>query len=104
MESRPSATSPRTASGQPQQAQRVRDRAAILADPLGQHLLRVPELADQPLVTGRFLERVQILALEVLHQRHFERLRGATSRTTAGTSCSPARCAARQRRSPAISS
>ena len=53
-----------------------------------------------------FFDRVEILALDVLDQRHLEdvvRLLGlATSRTTTGTRRRPACCAARQRRSPAM--
>ena len=100
--SAPSSTSWRTARRQLEQADRVRDRAAILADPLGDLVLGQPELVDQPLERGRLLERPEVGALHVLDERALERLRSSTSWTTTGTSCSPARCAARHRRSPAI--
>ena len=63
------------------------------------------EVLDQLLVGGRLLERVEVLAVEVLDQRLLDGSRGRRlSRTMAGIVASPARLAARQRRSPAISS
>ena len=73
---------------------------------VGDLLLRELELVGQAAVAERLLDRVQILALQVLDQRHLEQLRlpgrAATSLTTTGTLSSPACCAARQRRSPAM--
>ena len=63
------------------------------------------ELVREALVGGGFFDRVQIFALDVLDQRDLEQLRlvaGRTSLTTTGHRERPARCAARQRRSPAM--
>ena len=85
------------------QAQQVGDRAARAPDRLRRRVVRQPEFVDQPREPVRLLQRIQVLALDVLDQRHRERrLRREPSRTSAGTSFSPARCAARQRRSPAM--
>ena len=56
-----------------EQPQEVGDGRAALADPLGHRLLRHVEVLDQLLVGGRFLERVEVVAVEVLHQRVLER-------------------------------
>ena len=64
-----------------------------------------PEVLDELLVGGRLLERVEVLAVEVLDQGLLERgVVGRDLAPRAGIVCSPARLAARQRRSPAISS
>jgi hypothetical protein len=47
---------------------------------------------------------MQVLAMEVLDQACSSSAVSSILRTTAGTDCKPARLAARQRRSPAISS
>src|SRR5579885_697790 len=47
--------------------------AAALADGLGEALLRVAELLHEPAVALGFLERAQILALDVLDEGDFER-------------------------------
>ena len=62
------------------------------------------EPVDQLAIGRRFLDRVEILALEVLDQRELQLLPPADSRTTAGMCVRPASRAARSRRSPAISS
>ena len=49
-----------------EQPQRVGDRRAALADPGRDLVVREREVLDQLLVRGRFLERVQLLALDVL--------------------------------------
>ena len=54
---------------QPEQAQRVGDRRAALADPLGDLVVGQPEVLDQLLEGGRLLERREVLAVEVLDQR-----------------------------------
>ena len=69
---------------------------------VGDLVLRQPELVDQALERGGLLERAEVRALEVLDERALERGLPSTSWTTTGTSCRPARCAARHRRSPAI--
>ena len=69
---------------------------------VGQRLLRVAVLAHQPVERLGELQRVQVLALHVLDERELERSLGVTSFTTTKSSRSPARCAARQRRSPAM--
>src|SRR5207253_4097002 len=57
-----------------QEAQRVRDRRPLLADARREFLLRQPVLLDQALVRLRLLDRVEVLALDVLDQRDLERL------------------------------
>ena len=52
----------------------VGDRRALLAELLGDRLLREPELLDEALVGPRSLHRIEILALEVFDQRHLHRL------------------------------
>src|SRR5215470_13834569 len=54
------------------QAQQIGDRAAGAADRLSRGLVGESELLDQPLQALRFLERVEILALDVLDQREGE--------------------------------
>ena len=46
---------------------------AGLVDQLGQHVLGMAEVADQPLIRLGFLDRVQILALDIFDQRDLER-------------------------------
>ena len=78
---------------------------AALADPGRDLVVGEPEVLDQLLVGGGLLERVQVLAVEVLDQRLLERSARRRRRARcAGIVCSPTRRAARQRRSPAISS
>ena len=45
----------------------------LLPDPLGDLLVGHAEVLDQLLVGGRLLERVEVLAVEVLDQRLLER-------------------------------
>ena len=89
--------------GQLEQTETVRDRAPILAHPLGQIFLGPAELGEQPLIGLGLLDRIQVLTQEVLDERELEALRVRTSRTTAGMRSSPASLAARQRRSPTMS-
>ena len=78
---------------------------AALADPGGHLVVGEVEVLDQLLVGGRLLERVEVLAVEVLDQRLLERAERRRRRARwPGWSASPARLAARHRRSPAISS
>ena len=103
-ESLPSASRCWTAGGSAEQAQRVGDRRAALADAVGDLLVGEIEVLDQLLERGRLLERGEVLAVEVLDQRLLDRRRGRrSSRTIAGIVARPARRAARHRRSPAIS-
>ena len=64
-------------------------------------ILAVAVTVDQLAIALGLLDRVQVLALDILDQRDFG---GASSmsRTIAGMAWSCAFCAARQRRSPAI--
>ena len=55
---------------QVQQAQQVRYRAARTTDRFGRLFVRETELVEQALDAVRFFKRVQILALDVLDQRH----------------------------------
>ena len=91
--------------GQLEQAQGVGDRRPALADPAGHLVVGEAEVLDELLVGRRLLERVEVVAVEVLDQGLLERAVVARRPcTTAGIVCRPARLAARQRRSPAISS
>src|SRR5262249_4388018 len=66
--------------GQAQQAQGVGDRRAVLADALSQRVLRVAVLFDQAIHRLGKLDRIEILALDVLDQRQLE---GLSSRDVA---------------------
>ena len=85
-----------------QQAQQVADRGARTAHGIGGLLVRDAELGDQPLQRARLFQRVEVLALDVLDQRHGD---GGVVRHAAdhGRNVRQARIfAARQRRSPAM--
>src|SRR5207244_9899700 len=58
---------------QAEQAQRVRDRDAVLAQPGRERLVREAELVDQLAVGDRLLERTEVGALDVLDQGQLER-------------------------------
>ena len=60
-----------------EQPQQIGHTAAATADPVGDPLLGVAELLYEPLICRRFFEGIQILAVEVLHQRFLERSRAA---------------------------
>ena len=60
--------------GQFEQADEVRDGAAVLADRRGDLFLREGELIGQPLISDRFVQRIEVLALDVLDQRELEQL------------------------------
>ena len=66
--------------GQLQQPQEVGDRAAVLADGRGDLVLRQPELVRQPLIGQRLVDRVQVLALDVLDERQLEQLTALSRR------------------------
>src|SRR5262245_20517212 len=59
---------------EPQQPQTVRDRRAVLADPLRELLLRPREFRQELLIGLRRLDRVQVLAQEILDQRELDAL------------------------------
>ena len=50
----------------------VRDRRAVLADRRRDLFLRQLEFVGEPAIGERFVDRVQILALDVLDERHLE--------------------------------
>ena len=58
--------------GQTQQAKVIGDRRAVLADRDGNLLLRQSRLVAEPLVGLRFLDGIEVLALDVLDQRGLE--------------------------------
>ena len=60
--------------GEAEDAQKVRDRGAFLAHPLGEVLLGELEFVLEPLVRLGCFERVQVLALDVLDERHLQEL------------------------------
>jgi hypothetical protein len=62
--------------GQLQQAHVICDRRAVLADSSRDLLLRQAEFAAQPFVGGRLIDRIQVFALDVLDERHLEKLAG----------------------------
>ena len=56
-----------------EQAQQVADGGARTTDRVRGRLVRHLEFADQAVEGARFLERIQVLALDVLDQRHRDR-------------------------------
>ena len=58
--------------GQFQQTQKVGDRRAVLADRVGDIVLRQLEFVGQAPIGLRFIDRVQVLALDVFDESHFE--------------------------------
>ena len=88
--------------GELQQAQRVGDVAAALADDLGDLFLAVAELVDQRAIAFRLLERIEVGALHVLDDRELQSFRIGRFDDDDRHLVQPARCAARQRRSPAM--
>ncbi len=88
--------------GQPQQPDVVGNRRSILPDRLGDLFLGQAEIVGEAAVCLRFLDGIEILALDVLDRALPRRSRSSgMSRTTTGTFSRPARCDARHRRSPA---
>src|SRR3989442_6873203 len=57
---------------QSQQAERVRDRAAVPADAPGELLLRPAELAEELLVGLGLIDRIQVFSEQVLDERKLE--------------------------------
>ena len=55
--------------GQPQQPDVIGDRRSILADGVGDLLLREVEIVHEPAIGVRFLDRIQVFALDVLDER-----------------------------------
>ena len=60
--------------GQIQQPQRVGDMRAAFADDFRQLRLGIAKIGPKPLIAARFLDRVEILALDVLDDRQLESL------------------------------
>jgi hypothetical protein len=52
----------------------VGDRGAVLADRFGQRFLRHRAVVEQPSVGARFVNRVEVLALDVLDEGHLQQL------------------------------
>ena len=82
----------------------VGDRGAALPDLLRDLFLAHPEFSREPRVTLRFLDRVQLGALQIFDQRKLEDFEIGRLPNDNGRFASPTSLAARQRRSPAISS
>ena len=59
---------------QPQQAQRIRDRAPITADAPRELFLGPAELGEELLIRLGFLDRVQVFPKQVLHECELETL------------------------------
>jgi hypothetical protein len=76
--------------GQVEQAQQVAGGAARAAHGLRGLLVREPELVHQALQALRLFQRVEVLALDVLDQRHHRGGLVGHLRTSTGTSSSPA--------------
>ena len=60
--------------GQLQQPEHVRDGRPVFADRPRDGILRQPELFAQPPVRVRLLDGIEVLALNVLDQRHLQHL------------------------------
>ncbi len=60
-----------------EQTKRVGDRRAVLAEARRERFLRIPVLAQEPVVGLRELEGVQVFALDVLDERELEGALGA---------------------------
>ena len=90
---------------QGEQPQGVADRGSAPAGPWRDLLMGQAEVLDELLVRAGFLERVELLALEVLDQRLLERraVVGLPDRARGSSGGRPG-VPPRQRRSPAISS
>ena len=63
------------AGGQFEQSQQICDVTARFVDDPGQHFLGMPEFPRKLLICLRFLDRVKVLALDILDQRDLERSR-----------------------------
>ncbi len=87
-----------------QQAKQIRHRCAGASHGISNLLVRQTKFIEQTLEPCGLFNRVEIFTLNVFDQADGEAASSGTRRTTAGTWVSPAICAARQRRSPAISS
>ncbi len=86
-----------------EQAQQVGHRGARATDGIRGLLMRDAEFADEAFERARLFERIQVLALDVLDERHRDGgFVGHLADDAPESSASPAICAARQRRSPAM--
>ena len=91
---------------QAQQTQVIRDRRSILANRRRNLVLRETELVNETLICKRLVDRDSDLPAGDFRRARARasaaRQPAGRSRTTTGTLSSPARCAARHRRSPAM--
>jgi len=87
-----------------EQPHRVRHRCAAFADLLRDLLLLLAKFPRQPREGARFFDRVEVFALEILDQRQLEHVAIARFAHDDRRLGQPAFCAARHRRSPAMSS
>ncbi len=87
-----------------EQPHAIGDGRPALADLLRNVLLPQAEFLGEPGEGERFFNRVEVLALEVLDERQLQHLLVGRGPDDAGASERPTSLAARQRRSPAISS
>jgi hypothetical protein len=60
---------------QGKQPHQIGDMAARLVNNPGQRFLAMPVILDKPLISLRFFNGIEILALDILHQRDFQRRR-----------------------------
>ena len=89
--------------GQVEDPDQVRERGAAAPEAPAELLLGQAEVLDQRRAGARLVDGVELLARDVLDQRHLHALGLAPRREGAtGTVSSPASRAARQRRSPAM--
>ena len=102
--SSPSASSSSTSSGRSSRRIRFEIAGRVRPRRRGELLLREPELLDQRRAGAGLVDRVQVLAGDVLDQRRLHPLRRVLVADHRRDVSSPASRAARQRRSPAISS
>ena len=89
--------------GEVEQAKRVGDGRAGPPDARGDLLVGEPEFVDQPAEAVRRLDRVEVLALEVLDERELELVAVGELADDRRDALEAGRVAARSRRSPATS-
>ena len=53
---------------------------SVFRNTIGNLLLRKPTIFDQPLIGFRFLDRIELHALDILDDRHLDKLKGFTKR------------------------
>ena len=84
-----------------QKPKRVRHMAAAFADDFGKLLLAVIEALDQLAIAAGLFDGIEVRALNVLDDRELEHFLVGELSHDDRNGMHPARCAARQRRSPA---